>query len=285
PDCLSQFNYVDWLAQTYTEAGIHVTREVRGLRMPTLVPPGLLVALIVLEAKLVRASGVNSINVAYAPCGHLLQDVAALTVLADIAHDLPAPVVCLPWSGGSLLGVRSTSTAAAWTALTAAIGDAHHAEVIMVDKDRALEPEKITKLLELASGVGALASDQKTAIMAAASQEQELIREEADSIINRVLELGQGQVAMGLERALTDGSLDIPLAAAGLCRGQVLSARDATGAIRFLDSGNLPLPKEIKEWHRQQLAERAYAEGRQLGVSMAIDDIYAFSKGTLVGRK
>ncbi|NLG87390.1 MAG: hypothetical protein GX489_09275, partial [Firmicutes bacterium] len=45
PDCLSQFNYVDWLAQTYTEAGIHVTREVRGLRMPTLVPPGLLVAL------------------------------------------------------------------------------------------------------------------------------------------------------------------------------------------------------------------------------------------------
>lgn len=286
PDCLSQFNYVNWLAQTYTEAGIHVTREVRGLRMPTLVPPGLLVALIVLEAKLVRASGVNSINVAYAPCGHLLQDVAALTVLADIAHDdLPATVVCLPWSGGSLLGVRSTSTAAAWTALTAAIGDAHHAEVIMVDKDRALEPEKITKLLELASGVGALASDQKTAIMAAASQEQELIREEADSIINRVLELGQGQVAMGLERALTDGSLDIPLAAVGLCRGQVLSARDATGAIRFLDSGNLPLSKEIKEWHRQQLAERAYAEGRQLGVSMAIDDIYAFSKGTLVGHK
>lgn len=282
---LARFAYIDQLAQTYSQAGIPVSREVCGLYTSTLVPPSLLVALIALEAQLISDNGATDIVVAYTPCGNILQDVAAIGVLADLTRHLKARVVCLSWTGGSLLGVQNASTVAAWTALTAGCAGVRHLEAAAVDKDSPLKPEQVVSLLELAGGVFTLAADQAAAIAQAANQEQQFILLEAQSIVDRVLELGQGKVATGLELALTEGSLDVPLAGAGLCQGQVLSARDATGAVRFLDSGALPLPSESKEWNRERLAQRADTEGRQPNVAMVIDDIYAFSKGALVGRK
>lgn len=283
-DYLGKYAYIDKLAHVYSRAGIQVCREVRGLRTPTLVPPSLLVALILLEARLVNNHGVKTVGVAYTPSGHLLQDVAALGALAALTSEFPWEVICLPWTGGSLLGSRNSSTVAAWTAITSALGFGRRSEVAVVDRDQPLKPEQVCCLLDLAQGLMDLSTDQRKAIVAAARWEEEQIKKEAQAIIDRVLELGQGEVAPGLERALAEGSLDIPLAPGGICRGQVLSARDATGAVRFLDCGALPLAQESKEYHWQLLEERAAVEGREPGVSMAIDDIYAFSKGCLVGR-
>lgn len=284
PDCLCRYASVDRLAHDYHRAGIPVRREVRGLRTSTLIPPGLLVALIVLEAKLAQAQGVTNLSAAYSLCGHLLQDVAALRALATLTAELSATVICLPWTGGSLLGLRNLTTVAAWTAATSALGSAQGCEVVAVDKDQPLTSDQVSLWLDLAQGVSRLATDQQQSLAAAVSQEEEQVRTEAEAIINRVLELGDGEVAPGLEPALAEGSLDLPLAPAGICRGQVLSARDATGAVRFLDCGALPLPPESKELHIQLLEERARSEGRELGISMVIDDVYAFSKGALVGR-
>ena len=127
-----------------------------------------------------------------------------------------------------------------------------------------------------------MSADQAQAVAAAAELEAQQIRMEAEAIVNRVLELGDGKVAMGLEPAIAEGSLDLPLASFGVCRGQVLSARDNTGALRFFDAGALPLPAVCKQKHIQLLKERAQLEGRELGISMVIDDVYAYSKGKLV---
>ncbi|HNS05002.1 MAG TPA: methylaspartate mutase subunit E, partial [Candidatus Saccharicenans sp.] len=48
--------------------------------------------------------------------------------------------------------------------------------------------------------------------------------------------------------------------------------------------GNLPLSDEIMAYHRERLNERAKAEGRPISFEMVTDDIYAISKGKLVGR-
>ena len=48
--------------------------------------------------------------------------------------------------------------------------------------------------------------------------------------------------------------------------------------------GNLPFTEEIKAYHRAKIAERAKAEKRNATFQMAIDDVYAISKGRLVGR-
>jgi methylaspartate mutase epsilon subunit len=46
----------------------------------------------------------------------------------------------------------------------------------------------------------------------------------------------------------------------------------------------VPLSDELKTYHRERLAERARVEGREVCFQMVTDDIYAISKGQLVGR-
>jgi methylaspartate mutase epsilon subunit len=57
-----------------------------------------------------------------------------------------------------------------------------------------------------------------------------------------------------------------------------MPARDLTGAIRYYDSGNLPLPREVLEYHREKLEERAKKENRPVAIEMAIDDVYEISR-------
>lgn len=62
-----------------------------------------------------------------------------------------------------------------------------------------------------------------------------------------------------------------------------MPVRDKDGAVRLLDFGNLPLRTEIKEFHREKIAERGKREFRKPSFQMVIDDIYVISKGMLVG--
>lgn len=114
--------------------------------------------------------------------------------------------------------------------------------------------------------------------------EKELIREEVQSIISRVLELGEGDLARGVVASFQAGVLDIPFAPSRFNKGLILPARDNEGAVRYLDAGNLPFSDGIIEHHQEMLKERGRKEGRDPSFQMVIDDIYAIGKGMLVGR-
>ena len=60
--------------------------------------------------------------------------------------------------------------------------------------------------------------------------------------------------------------------------------RDHEGAVRVFDAGHVPLPDDVKSYHREKIAERANAESRAASFQMVVDDIYAISKSQLVGR-
>jgi len=63
-----------------------------------------------------------------------------------------------------------------------------------------------------------------------------------------------------------------------------MPARDNNGAVRYLNFGNLPFNEDIKEVNRRKLEERAKFEGRPVSFKMTVDDIFAVSRGVLVGR-
>ena len=65
---------------------------------------------------------------------------------------------------------------------------------------------------------------------------------------------------------------------------KLLPVRDNVGAVRIFEPGAVPLPPDVMMYHRQKIAERAKAEKREPSFQMVIDDIYAISKGKLVGR-
>jgi len=66
-------------------------------------------------------------------------------------------------------------------------------------------------------------------------------------------------------------------------KDNVLGIRDSQGACRYLHFGNLPLPEEIKDFHREKVAAREKAEGRKMDYQVVIDDFWAFSKGKITG--
>ena len=63
-----------------------------------------------------------------------------------------------------------------------------------------------------------------------------------------------------------------------------MPARDNTGAVRLLDTGNIPLTPDLKSFHRSKLEERGTFEKRPVNFQMVIDDVYAIGKGFIVGR-
>ena len=89
---------------------------------------------------------------------------------------------------------------------------------------------------------------------------------------------------MGVCRGVEAGVLDVPFAPCRANAGRMLPCRDNDGAVRILNMGDLPFSQELKDFHADKIAQRAKAERRDASFQMVIDDVYAISKGRLVGR-
>jgi len=109
--------------------------------------------------------------------------------------------------------------------------------------------------------------------------EMQMLEDEAIAIVDRVLELGDGDPAIGAVRAFEAGVLDVPWSPNNYNAHKVMPARDSSGAIRYLEAGNLPLPPHVAEFHHEKLAERGRQERREVGPDMAIDDVMAIADG------
>ncbi len=96
--------------------------------------------------------------------------------------------------------------------------------------------------------------------------------------------MGDQDIAIGTILAFKEGFIDIPFASNRFNLGKILPVRDNNGAVRLLSFGNLPLTKEIIDFHKLKIEERVKRENRQPSLQMVIDDIYAIGKGMLVGR-
>ncbi len=116
------------------------------------------------------------------------------------------------------------------------------------------------------------------------NKEIEMIKKEVKTLLYATLNIGKGDLAQGVIKAFEAGLLDIPFAPSEKNLGKILPARDAHGNIRILEFGNLPFEADIKEFHKNCLKERATQEDREVSFQMTIDDVYAVSRGNLVGK-
>ena len=112
----------------------------------------------------------------------------------------------------------------------------------------------------------------------------EQIEKEVHSIMDKLYELGDGDIEKGTIAGFAAGAIDVPFAPSIYNQGKILPMRDNHGFIRIFNKGNMALNDEIMNYHREKLEERGKAEGRKVCFQMVTDDIYAISKGALVGR-
>ena len=113
--------------------------------------------------------------------------------------------------------------------------------------------------------------------------EREMAEMEVRAVVDKVLEMGDGDAAVGSVRAVEAGVLDSPFAANIHVKDNVMGIRDSRGACRFLEFGNLPMPAAVKAFHREKVAERQAEEGVNMDYYVFMKDFWAFSKGSIKG--
>ena len=103
--------------------------------------------------------------------------------------------------------------------------------------------------------------------------EEAMIEAEVRALMEKCLEAGDGDIAVGICKGVEAGWIDTMLTPWKYNKGKVVVMRDAENAVRYLDSGDIPLPKEVKEYHKAKLAERAAKEGTELTFDMVVKDL------------
>lgn len=291
---IKYWQYTDRLVGMYEEAGVSINREPFGPLTGTLIPPCISNSVAIIEALLAAEQGVKDITVGYGQIGNLIQDVAAMRALVkqtrEYLHkygfdDVRVTSVFHQWMGGFPQNEAKAFGVISWGSAAAALSKA--TKVIVKTPHEAYGvPTKEANAagLRCTKQVISMLRDQDLREIPLVQRESGIIEAEVKCIMDKVEELGKGDIAIGTVRAFEAGVLDIPFAPNRNNAGKVLPARDNDGAIRILEMGNLPLSQELKDFHRAKLEERAQFEGRKVSLQMVIDDVSAIEKGFLVGR-
>lgn len=112
--------------------------------------------------------------------------------------------------------------------------------------------------------------------------ECEWIKRETRCILEKVLEMGNGDVVVGANIALKEGVLDHPFAANKAVKAKVVCVKDAEGALRYLETGGLPFTKEIISYHREKIRDRKGRMKKEINYDVVIEDLLAVSKGYII---
>ena len=108
--------------------------------------------------------------------------------------------------------------------------------------------------------------------------ECQMLEMEVRAMMDKTLEAGDGDIAVGLCRGVEAGWISTMLSPWRYNKGNVRLMRDADNAVRYFDPGDLPLPKEVREYHAEKLKSREKKEGRPLAFDMLVSDLQFVSR-------
>jgi len=287
------YQYVDRLAAHYQASGVPIYREYRGMVDAVHLPPSLIIATSILEALMGAAQGVKVMGVCTFVCGHMMQEVAGLRVLQRLAEEYLARFghkdVTVFSVANHWLGQFPDDEARAYALINAATiaavqGGATEIIVKSVQEGKGI-PTKEANAASLRSVRAVMRTFKVQGLVVdktLLAEEERIIEMETRALLEKTLEIGDGDPAKGTVRAFAAGILDSLLAPYRGLKGEIMIVRDGYGAMRYLDHGRLPLPREAVAYNRELLALRAKREGRDPDYEMLVADINAISDGGLL---
>ncbi|MGM0411056.1 MAG: methylaspartate mutase subunit E [Bacillota bacterium] len=289
------WQYIDRLVAYYEENGVSFNREFFGPLTGNLVPPAISITINIIEALFAAEQGVKYMSLGYAQNGNLLQDIAAIKNLSTLTNkylnkegynNIELTTVFHQWLGGFPKNEAKAYAIINLGATTAALSGA--TKVVVKSPKEALgraQKEDIVAGLKSTKHTILMLAGQSIEDSEILEKEKKMQKREVEEILNRVFELGEGDLVKGVIAAFKEGVLDIPFSPSKYNKGEMVPARDINGAVRYLNFGNLPFSKEVKKFHQEKMKKRAEKENREVDFQMAIDDIYEIGKGLIKVQK
>jgi methylaspartate mutase epsilon subunit len=280
---IKNYQYVDRLTSYYQDRGIRLHREQPGFLTGTLIPPGIGIAVAVLEMLMAAGQGVRHYSMGLCQSLNLIQDVAALWALKEAGRDYLNrfglddfffSIASHQWMQSFpedeprayaviILGGIIAALAGATQVITKTT---HEAEGIPT-KEANAEGVKATRMAIQLMRSNRLPESREVL------DEKKMLLQEARCMIDKALEMGEGDPVVGSLRSLQAGVLDIPWAPNRHVAGKVIPARDGAGAIRYLEPAGLPFNPDILAYNREKIGEREKREGRAIDYEDSIFDV------------
>ncbi|HEX2966091.1 MAG TPA: methylaspartate mutase subunit E [Syntrophorhabdaceae bacterium] len=292
---IREFQYISRLIGYYEEHGVPIlVHVVGGNHLSNMTPPSLQLALSIIDLLMLPEQGVVHPYVGMASAGNLAQDVAYAIACRTLGNEylkkLGYDNVLLMTGGAEIPGRypldhAQSFTEVIWSPLVSTLADVDLCHIKTLDEaDTIPTKENNATSLRGARMMLNLLKDQKLDIRDNKDviAETKMIEMETRAILDKVLELGDGDPVTGTIKALEFGVLDHPMSNNKHVQARVMGVRDTKGAVRYLECGNLPFPKEVVEFHRDKLAERERKIGKAVDFDIVIADFLAISTGSLL---
>ena len=294
--CFEEYQYVYKLIGTYAERGVIIAIDLDGIGTNLQFPLTPSIVSNIVCALLAAEQGVKAVIPWAYTYGNLAQDVAGVRLMERMVKEyldkfgyndvkipgvFPSQIPLFPYPQDMGLAFGFLC----YSAMVAALGAGEAVYLRSIDEGAGIPTKEAHAVsYRAAKWIFDVVRQQKINLDTDEVKTEERIMElEAKSIMEKILELGEGDVAVGFELAVRTGAYDLPLCGNVNVRNQVLGIRDLRGACRYLDFGDLPFPNEVKEFHSEKIREREITEGRKMDLQKVIDDFWAFSKGSLIG--
>ncbi|WP_333861090.1 methylaspartate mutase subunit E [Clostridium sp.] len=256
------WQYCDRVVGFYEEQGISINKEILGVASyNTLIPPSISNAVSIIEGLLAAEQGVKNITVGITQGGNLIQDIASIKALEEqigeymkdygykdvyITTSFRQSMLESSEDEGKNFGITSVGT------VTAVLAGATK----VVIKTSKLSKEVNSSIIRTAKMPINILEGQRLAMSKELETEVVIIKAEVKCILDKVLELGKGDLAVGLVKALQNGVIDIPGVSYGHNKDRVVSDRDSTGAIRYMKFGNIPFTQELKNFNKKRMQSK-----------------------------
>ena len=285
---IRNYQYLDRLAALYQEHGVELHRRQPGFLTGTNIPPSIAIITCIIDALLAAHQGVRHYGLELGQTLHLIQDAAAIRMCRTLVQeylrrfgfdDVYTPVTSLHWMGAWPQDEAQSAALITYGGTLAAVGGAnsittkstHEAFGIPTPRANA-EGLRMTRM-----GIY-LARNLKLDTLPAFQVECDLIRREVVPVVDKILDMGDGDVALATVRGAEAGVLDIPWSPNKHLKSRIMPARDADGYLRIVDPGDMPFTPDVLEIHEAALRRRAERDGLRFGHDLAVSSVYELSE-------
>jgi methylaspartate mutase epsilon subunit len=279
--------YESRLAAIYDERGVsqcpHISCNLTGYDSC-----GFKAFIMVAQSLLGAEQGLRRIYFEFGLNMNMVQDAAMIRVVRKLSRDycerfgyrdMKFFTGSFPYLGAWPPRVEEACSMISWN--TAVSMMAGCTAVILKCRDEAFATptmEGMAASVRMARHLDTLLGDQRLPMSDALREEERMLELEVRALMDKCLDAGGGDIALGLCLGVDYGWVQTMITPWKYNRGNVLLMRDAENAMRYFDAGDMPLPREVREYHLDKLKSRAAREGRPLDFDMVIADLQYASR-------
>jgi len=254
-------------------------------------PPDIKIAILILQALSTAEQGCRHLTCYINGVMNLIQDVASVKVCRKLIReyldrfgytDAQLNIEYGFWQGNWPMDRDRGAGVVGWNAAISALSGADAVLARGVAEGFGIcTPEEGITTVKITKQIINMLRWQRLPEFEEIKLEEHMIELSVRAIVDRVIEMGEGDPVVGKMEAVKGGVLDDSFSGWKGTYGKVMPIRDAEGAVRWYDRGNLPLPKEVIEYQNKKLAEREKRLGRKLGVDILVQDLFCASVADL----